>query len=611
MIHLLSQDTINKIAAGEVVERPISVIKELVENAIDAKATAITIEIEEGGLKLIRVTDNGIGMSPDEIKNAFLRHATSKIEEASDLMTINTLGFRGEALASIAAVSIIECMTKTKNAITGIRYSIEGGLSKAFEDIGCPKGTTFVIKELFYNVPARKKFLKSDKTEGNYITDLVNKMVLSHPGVSFKYISNGKVKLHTSGNFSIKDCIYQVFGKEYVKNSKEVKYKNGNISITGFVGSPVISRGNRQYEIYYVNNRYIKSKWIQKGIEDGVKDGMMINQFPFAVLFLEMPFDLVDVNVHPNKMEVRFDHEEDIRKYFKEAVTSALNHNEPIVEVKLTDKKDKELEKIITRERQKILKDAPEPFEVKRIEKSVNKTENNISVLEHNVESKQLESEQPEVKQLEVRNIEVRNMNKFLDKQKIKKHHVIGQAFKTYWIVQYANELYIIDQHAAHEKVLYEAWINAVKDISIPSQVLLEPVVHELSDKEYHVYDIFKEDISKLGFDVENFGDNTIIVKSVPYLLNTPMHDLDFIHFFDQLVEGETSIKQENQYLHKLASIACKAAIKGNHKLSEIEYKYLIEQLLDLEDPYHCPHGRPTMIRMSKYELEKKFKRIV
>lgn len=647
MIRLLNQDTINKIAAGEVVERPISVIKELVENSIDAGSTAITVEIEDGGLKLIRITDNGIGMTRDDIKNAFLRHATSKIEDATDLNAIHSLGFRGEALASIAAVSMVDCMTKTKDSITGTRYSMEGGIEKAFEDIGCPNGTTFVVRELFYNVPARKKFIKSPKTEGSYVSDLINRMALSHPGISFKYMMNGKVKLHTSGNYSLKDCIYQVFGKEYAKDSKEVNYENGPVKITGFVGEPILSRGNRQYEIYFVNGRYIKSKWIQRGIEDGAKEGMMINQFPFAVLFLEISYDLVDVNVHPNKMEVRFDQEEEIRHHFREAILLALHKREPIVNVKLNEDLDQEIEKRIVKEEKKLLKEAPEPFETKRMErfgykgKTVGYSKNDNTNRENDyrekvdiketpkteqkpVEKKEIElqnqkpieetakeNKEPDEGNVEGQQVEVQNMNGFLDSQQVKKHFVIGQAFKTYWIVQYANELYIVDQHAAHEKVLYEAWVKAVRGMDIPSQVLLEPMVYELSDREFHVYETFKDDILKLGFDVEGFGGNTIIVKSVPYLLNTPMNNLDFIHFFDQLVEGEASIKREDQYLHRLASVACKAAIKGNDKLSVIEYKSLVEQLLILEDPYHCPHGRPTMIRMSKYELEKKFRRIV
>ncbi len=675
MIRLLDQDTINKIAAGEVVERPVSVIKELVENAIDADATAITVEIEEGGLKLIRITDNGMGMTREDVSNAFLRHATSKIADATDLSAIHSLGFRGEALASIAAVSMVECMTKTSEAITGVRYHIEGGQEKGLMDIGCPKGTTFVVKDLFFNVPARKKFLKTAKTEANYVSDLISRIALSHPGIAFKYVVNGKVRLHTSGNFSLRDCIYQVFGKEYAKHSKEVSYESGQIKISGYVGKPIISRGNRQYEIYYVNGRYIKSRWIQKGIEEGAKDGMMIGQFPFGVFFLELPYHMVDVNVHPNKMEVRFDHEEEIRHHFMLAVKGALSDREPVDRVTLEDKLEKEVEKRIVKEEKKILKEAPEPFETNRLQKegprevetvkvrkdyhdqsriaknnskdllasSQSLTKQNqkvydLSAINNSVKKKdsvktedlqkksplqdaslvkeahhanKIQKVEPTDPPNQPQQVEVQNLDVFLDEQQIKKHRVIGQVFKTYWIVEYGKELYIVDQHAAHEKVLYEDWVKAVSEFKISSQLLLEPKVYELSDKEFHMFESFQDDIRGLGFDTEIFGEQTIIVKSVPYLLNTPMQDMDFIHFFDQLVEGEVSIRKEEQYLHKLASIACKAAIKGNDRLSEIEYKSLVEQLLNLEDPYHCPHGRPTMIRMSKYELEKKFRRIV
>ncbi len=577
-IHLLDQDTINKIAAGEVVERPISVIKELIENAIDAKATAVTVEIEDGGLKLIRITDNGSGMSREDVKNAFLRHATSKIEDAGDLSAIGSLGFRGEALASIAAVSMVECMTKTKEDIAGIRYVMEGSVEKSFSDIGCPNGTTLVVRELFYNVPARKKFLKTPKTEGGYVSDLMHRMALSHPGISFKYIMNGKVKLHTSGNFALKDCIYQLFGKEYAKSSKKVDYEMGDLRITGYVGEPVLSRGNRQYEIYYVNGRYIKSKWIQKGIEEGTREAMMINQFPFAVLFLEMPLDKVDVNVHPNKMQVRFDDEQGIMMHFRQAVIDALHSREPVASVSLTEKEDKKIEKQILKEERRFIKDAPEPFEVSRrskpayqqakpefvkrdepqpedinalnrnplreteaFEKSANDAK--PPVVQDTVEESDQavepvpKQENEEIKRpnAEQQKMEEANLDSFLDDQQIKKHRIIGQAFKTYWIVEYHNEMYIVDQHAAHEKVLYETWLNTIKGMDIPSQVLLEPLVYDLSDGEYDVFEAFRDDILKLGFDVEAFGGTTIIIKSVPYLLNMPLADMDFIYFSTSL----------------------------------------------------------------------------
>lgn len=629
-IHVLSQETINKIAAGEVVERPISVIKELVENAIDAKTTALTVEIEEGGLKLIRVTDNGIGMDKSDIQNAFLRHATSKIVDASDLDHIGSLGFRGEALASVAAVSRIECITKTRDNLTGIRYVIEGGIEKGLHEIGCPEGTTFLVNDLFYNVPARKKFLKTPKTEANYVADLMNRMALSHPGVSFKFVNNGKVKLHTSGNYSLKDCIYQVFGKEFALHSKVVDYSEGDLRISGFVGEPTLGRGNRQYEIYYVNGRYIKSKWIQRGIEVGAKDGMMINQFPFAVLFLTLPHDMVDVNVHPNKMEVRFHDELFIQEQVTKAIETALLYRVQIPTISLTEKEDKNIEKRIREEEKKILKDAPEPFEVNRLEKfkqQITKSSSHYMkpILEEIktelIETGQREIEESETKQINTINEETIYVSKeqvsfpsldtFLDEEHIKKHKVIGQIFNTYWIVQFNKEMYIIDQHAAHEKVLYEAWVKQIHEFSVSSQMLLEPKIYNLSEQEFELFSELKKGLSTLGFEAEEFGDTTIVVKSVPYLLNRPMNDLDFIVFFDQLVSGNKQLTGEEQYLDQLASIACKAAIKGNDKLSVVEYKRLVTDMLYLEDPYHCPHGRPTMVRMSQFELEKKFRRIV
>lgn len=636
IIHLLDQETINKIAAGEVVERPVSIIKELVENAIDAKSTAITVEIEDGGLKSIRITDNGCGIEKEDIKQAFLRHATSKIVDASDLSTISSLGFRGEALASIAAVSMTECISKTEDELTGIHYKIEGGIEKSFGEIGCPNGTTFIIKELFYNVPARKKFLKSSQTEANYITEFIQRIALSHVGISFKYIVNNTVKLHTSGNYSLIDCIYQVFGKDFAKNSLPVEFESGDLFIRGVVGQPILSRGNRQYEIYFVNGRYIKSSFIQKGIEEGMKEAMMIHQFPFAVLFLTIPFDAVDVNVHPNKMQVRFSHEALIQEVFKKAVISAFQKRDKVPEALLHEKEEQLEERRVRSENAKFIKDAPEPFETVRRTKTItephafhvspSKIEAEVTLLTQSKTSAPLNSIIFEKKQMLVENqsqntntrpvfenekSEVLKMDLFLDEQKVVKHRVIGQLFKTYWLVEFNTELYIIDQHAAHEKVLYEAWVKSVQNMNIPSQMLIEPFVYNLSDAEFSVYKKIQIELGSLGFDVEEFGQTTIIVKSVPYLLNEPLTDIDFIYFFDQIYSGEASIKKEENYLHKLASIACKSAIKGNNHLSVIEYEALIQQLLTLDDPYHCPHGRPTMIRMSQYEMDRKFRRIV
>ncbi len=637
-IHLLDKETINKIAAGEVVERPLSIVKECVENAIDAKANAITIDIEDGGLKCIRITDNGVGMDKEDVKSAFLRHATSKIKDSDDLDHIRSLGFRGEALASIAAVSMVECMTKTEDALTGIRYVIEGGQQKELQEIGCPSGTTFVIKELFYNVPARKKFLKTPRTEAGYITDLVYRLALSHPGISFKYIVNKTVKLHTSGNYSLKDCIYQVFGKAYAKQSREVNYTQGEYTVTGYIGEPELSRGNRQYEIYYVNHRYIKSKWIQEGIEAGFKDALMSNQFPFAVLFLKCSSELLDINVHPTKMDARFEDELLVSQIFKEAIIQTFKQKEPIVDVQLINEKEKNVY-------EKKLEKVPEPFENKRRESMIKEGKLSEGVNARPTSIKPFETQQPtmspvmpkkampveenvnaETPKVEIDKVDVPKevatasqpnlvgepitMDAFLDVEKIKKHQIIGQLFKTYWLVQYEKELYIIDQHAAHEKVLYTTWVKKIENHEVSSQMLLESKVYTLSDREFELFQEHHQALNDLGFEVEEFGDNTIVVKSVPYLLNAPLSHMDFIHFFDQIKSG-VRLKKEEHYLHQLATVACKAAIKGNDKMSVLEYQSLINQLLELEDPYHCPHGRPTMIRIRQQELEKKFKRIV
>lgn len=619
-ISLLDQDTINKIAAGEVVERPLSIVKELVENSMDAMATSITVEIEDGGIKLIRITDNGIGIEKDQIREAFLRHATSKIQKASDLMHIESLGFRGEALASISAVSRTECISKTVDSLTGVRYVMEGGIEKSYEEIGVPNGTSFIIRDLFYNVPARKKFLKSEQTEAGYISDLISRMALSHPGISFKYIVNGKVRLHTSGNYSLQDCIYQIFGKEFAKHSKEVNYQEGTVRIYGFIGDAILARGNRQYEIYYVNGRYIKSNHIQKGIEEGTKENMMINQFPFAVLFIELPHEQVDVNVHPNKMQVRFSDEDAMTELMKTAIVNTLHQAEPIRSVELSEEKEVKQEASLEKKHHmEWIQKAPEPFETKRnlqYQESISREtvafhENTPMVREEATVIRETAPIMPKIIEKEEPYKGVNeSFEVFLDKEKVKKHQIIGQAFNTYWIVQYHQELYIIDQHAAHEKVLYEKWMQAIGDTSISAQMLLEPLVLDFSDREYEIYKRHKEDLEKLGFLLEEFGQNTILVKSVPYLLNQTGSTMDFVLLFDQLNESSL-LKKEDHYAQELASIACKAAIKGNDKLSVREYQQLIEDLLLLEDPYYCPHKRPTMIRLSQYELEKKFKRKV
>lgn len=675
-IRLLDKDTINKISAGEVVERPVSVVKELIENAIDAGADAITVEIKDGGISLIRVTDNGCGIDKQDLETAFFRHATSKIKTAQDLEKIVSLGFRGEALASISAVAQVECITKIESDTTGLRYLIEGGTTLAKEEIGCPGGTTFVIRNLFFNVPARKKFLKSDRTEGSYVTELIHKMALSHPGISFKYLVNGAVKLHTSGNYQLKDGIYQIFGKQYATQLRPVNYQEQEqgIEITGYVGEPSLSRGNRQNEIYFVNGRFIKSKWISQGIEQAMEGILMVNQYPFCVLFLQIDSQKVDVNVHPNKMEVRFDNEELIKRSFHQAVAEALSHRQKIMNMQLDQKQQQAESKLEQKQLSDQRQNAPEPFEKKRRTEQLGNLERqpiSQAWLKSEIAGQaDLAAEQPQADNQKLQNelnlqatkremaaspadgiktdaylsqeVEVQtqlavnetapffddqdkratgslpsnvetndSLDHFLDREQVKKHRILGQAFKTYWVVESGAELYLIDQHAAHEKVLYEEWIKKIDKGAVPSQILLEPQLYQLSDREMETFRQFRSNFIEMGFDVAEFGENTIVIKSVPYLLNRPLTNLDFIHIFDQLMVGKDKTTTAKYYNDKIATVACKAAIKGNNRISEQEYRGLVEQLLELENPYNCPHGRPTMIRLSKYELEKGFKRIV
>lgn len=632
-IILLDENTINKIAAGEVVERPASVVKELVENAIDAASTAITVEIKEGGLSLIRITDNGSGIDPSDINNAFLRHSTSKIRKMEDLMTVSSLGFRGEALASIAAVSQVEMLTKTFDNLTGIRYVIEGGLERAFEEVGCPEGTTFIVKNIFYNTPVRRKFLKTPATEAAYVAELMNRLALGNPHISFKFINNGQIKLHTSGNNSLKDCIYTVFGKDIAKNLIEVNVTNHDFHLKGYIGKPLISRANRTYENYYINGRYIKSKVIQKAIEDAYKSKLTLHQYPFTVFNIEVFSELIDVNVHPTKMEIRFNNEISVYEFVYSALSKALSEQDLIPEVSFDVKKS-----MIKAEYQPSL---PEPFEVKRRESTKitdviqdEKIQDDISLVRESSEANRLyfnhttaernksddiiktENEVKTVKSstgipeklIQGEQIDYKE-SLFTDADAMKEHKVIGQLFNTYWIVEFKDKYYIIDQHAAHERVLYEKIINALKSMRVNSQQLLTPLIVNLSMKEKdrlnkHMI-LFKE----LGFEIEDFGGDAVAIRSVPYIFEKPIHPNDFIMILDRL-EDEYKEEKYGIILDEIASMACKAAVKAHDKMTSLEYQKLIDELLLLENPFNCPHGRPTIIAMTRYELEKKFKRI-
>ena len=611
-IALLTQDTIDKIAAGEVVERPSSVVKELVENAIDAKATAITIEIKEGGISFIRISDNGCGIDKSEVPLAFLRHSTSKIRSVEDLLCVSSLGFRGEALSSIAAVSRVELITKTPEALTGVRYQIEGSKELALEEIGAPDGTTFLVKDLFYNTPARKKFLKSAQTEGSYIADMVEKLALSHPDISFKFIQNNQTKLHTSGNGNIKDLIYHVFGREISNAVLPVDIENELFSVTGYIGKPVITRGNRNYETYFINGRYVKSQLLSKAIEEAYKSFLMQHQYPFCVLYFNFNGESLDVNVHPTKMELRFDNNQEVYQYLCDGLYEVLSHKEMIPEVPVSEEKTSAM---IVREYKESI---PEPFEARRL--------NQVRFQESIFSPKQIEKVRETVKKdspyepkyaskiaekTNYENITLDSLSSdFLTKDAKKKHRIIGQLFKTYWLVEFEDKLFIVDQHAAHEKVLYERTMKTLREKEYTSQTISPPIVMSLDANEILMLEKHKEQISRMGYEVESFGGKEYMISAIPAnLFKVDMKEL-FIEMLDDF-SNLSGRETPELILEKVASMSCKAAVKGNQNLSFSEFDSLVEELLTLDNPYNCPHGRPTIISMTKYEIEKKFKRII
>lgn len=622
-INLLNQETIDKIAAGEVIERPSSVVKELVENAIDAGSTAITVEIKEGGISFIRITDNGCGIAQDEVSLAFLRHSTSKIKSAEDLLCVRSLGFRGEALSSIAAIARVELITKTAEALTGTRYQIEGSREISVEEIGAPDGTTFLVRDLFFNTPARRKFLKTPQTEGTYISDMLEKLALSHPDISFKYINNNQTRLHTSGNGNRKDLIYHIYGRDIAASLMEVQYEGEYFSMSGYIGKPVINRGNRNYENYFINGRYIKSVLLSKAIEEAYKSFLMQHQYPFTVLYFRFPGDSLDVNVHPTKMELRFENNQEIYKELCEAIYEVLSHKELIPDVPIVEAKNEKKPLLVYKE------PIPEPFEKRRInqirstqtyqpmpERKTPVKEENISyVCSETVQPKRTENPaKPDVSEQEIEEttqVTLESVSpEFLTKDARKKHRIIGQLFQTYWLIEYEDKLYIIDQHAAHEKVLYERTMARLKEKEFTSQTISPPIVLSLNAKEEEMLEKYMPQIQKLGYEVESFGGREYMISAVPdNLFHIDMKDL-FIEMLDDF-SNLTGRQTPDLILEKVASMSCKAAVKGNSTLSFAEIDALVEELLTLENPFHCPHGRPTIISMSKSEIEKKFKRII
>lgn len=621
-IQLLEQSTIDKIAAGEVVERPSSVVKELVENAIDAKATAITVEIKDGGISFIRITDNGCGIPSAEIPLAFLRHSTSKIRSVEDLSTVTSLGFRGEAISSIAAVSQVELITKTSEELLGCRYVIEGSVEKACEEIGAPNGTTFLVRNLFYNTPARAKFLKTPQTEATYISSLMEHLALSHPNVSFRFIVNGQTKLNTAGNGNQKELIYHIYGRELAANLIEIHKEYDGLCIDGFIGKPIVARGNRNYETFFINGRYIKSKLISKSIEDAYKTHLMQHQYPFTVLHLRVDTKKLDVNVHPTKMELRFENGPEVYQKLLLAVEEGLSHKDFIPEVTLDEEKQKS-----EKPQREGLPKPPEPFETVRnrelLQENLKKHSAVPSSLtsfpqtayleekteKSNSESFSLPTQRKDDADLQLRETSVYEQ-KFLTETARAKHRIIGQVFATYWLVEFDGKLFIIDQHAAHEKVLFERTMKDFAKKEFTSQQLSPPLVVTLSMREEEMLKKFMSAFEQLGYQIEHFGGNEYSVCAVPANLYSLNEKQLFLELLDDLSE-ETGLKTKDAVLDKVATMSCKAAVKGNQKLSVAEMDTLIGELLECENPYQCPHGRPTIISISKYELEKKFKRIV
>lgn len=661
MIHILDNDTINKIAAGEVVEKPLNVVKELVENAIDAHSTAITVEIKGGGIDYIRVTDNGVGIPGGEVKTAFLRHATSKIATDEDLHYLTTLGFRGEALASVAAVSMVEMITKTEDSLVGTRIVIEGGEVKEFEEIGAPNGTTIVVRNLFFNVPPRKKFLHSAASEGAAIVETMQHLAMSIPGLSFKVVVNGSVKFMTNGNGDLKEVIYRIYGRETSEELVPILVEQDGIKIEGYLGRPIIARANRGDENYFINSRYVKSAPISKGIEEGYKTLLMMHRFPFCVLHFNMDTTALDVNIHPNKMQVRIDNQEALTRLLAFEVREALIHKNLIPNHALV-KEEEEVEKI----------KAPEPFETRRIanqtetekksfvvadfENTENKPEFKAEVLFNDKENA-AEEKESEIKRTAALNLSsgtvrkeitffedelagreentenseekitpknpvLENVivekpeqytlfeNEFFTDEAKEEFEVIGQVFDTYWIISLKDKFYYMDQHAAHEKVNFEKFMKKFHEGKLQSQNLMPPCVIQLKPSEYQIFDKNREAFENLSFEIDDFGQDAVALRAVPTdLFGYSMQEL----FMDVLEELSTvySSKNPTTVEERIATRACKASIKGNTVLSKESAKKLIEMLFTLENPYQCPHGRPTLVAVSKAEMEKMFKRIV
>ncbi len=694
-IQVLDTVTIDKIAAGEVIERPASVVKELAENAIDAGATAIVVEIRDGGTSLIRIADNGCGIERDEVPQAFLRHSTSKIRSVEDLVHIASLGFRGEALASIAAVAQVELITKTRGQDFGTRYRICGGREVDLEDTGARDGTTFLIQQLFYNVPARRKFLKTPMTEASHVGDLMTRLALSHPEISFQFLNNGQSKLHTSGNGNLKDVIYHVYGRDIASNLLRAQWEAKGMKITGFLGKPIVSRGNRNFENYFINGRYVKNQIVSKAIEDAYKDFSMQHKYPFVVLQMEIDGECVDVNVHPAKMELRFCNQQEVYNQVFAAVSQGLHAEELIPHVELDAPKEKvgtdsgnlhgpgrsagggqrysgntgntgntrngqleagtegseegKRDTAVPGSESRISRQLPPPKE-RNLDYFMEKMKERVRAYHSQRSSAEVTDRsglyQPEIQADRIRetaeyaknakeiyhskqqpetvqqqNIQISHSEsiqqlnlfdeKLLTREAKDEYHLIGQVFETYWLVEYRDNLYIIDQHAAHERVLYERTLKGMKTREFTSQMISPPIILDLSMQEADLLNQYMDCFTRIGFEFEEFGQESFAVRAVPDNLFSIAKKELLLQMLDGLSDEVNRNLSPELVDEKVASMSCKAAVKGNMKLSAAEVDTLIGELLTLENPYHCPHGRPTIIAMSRRELEKKFKRIV
>ncbi len=587
-IHVLDKQTIDQIAAGEVVERPKSVVKELVENAIDAGSDQITVEIRNGGIDYIRITDNGCGIEKEDIKSAFLRHATSKIQSIDDLLRVSSLGFRGEALSSIASVAKVELLTKTNDDICGIRYVIEGGREMILEEAGVPNGTTVLVKNLFYNIPARRKFLKTAVTEGTYVSTAMEQILLSHPEIAFKYIVNGSVKLQTNGDGDVKNVLYQIYGRDIISRMLPIEHTGENISISGYIGKPELSRSNHNFEIFFVNGRCIASTLLNRAVDEAFKSYMMVHKYPYVVLYFSIPGEYLDVNVHPAKLEIRFLKAEEVYQAVIYAIRSALANSELIPEENTVEKA---IEAV--KPPRFIL---PEPFERKHIADVVLSEENPYQSAMDDAE--------------EVIPETVSEQISFLSEPAQKRHRLIGQIFDTYWLVEYDEKLFLIDQHAAHEKIRYERLVKHYRESANDAQYLNPPIIVSFTMQEADTYRKYRENFETVGFEIEHFGGNEYAVRSVPTELYG-LREADYLkELLDSLSEDRSSADMES-ILARLATISCKGAIKAGNRISFAEADTLLNELMALENPYNCPHGRPVIIAFSKTDLEKKFKRIV